>query len=192
MLIPVRWHGYINFPCTDINSCCVRFQYRTTLQAHPFSLAPFAFAHRGVFLAGLFRMLLLPGHGSLPFSSGRAKSRKSRYSFEGNQPGVLPQAVTNVWRTELGTKLLNGLNSTTDISAYFRYLCLLQFATNRRLAPSSSPVWPRLPGSVLSTERSPVGLWALSVILSSFRLPWPQFPVHGQRKAGSVGTASAA
>src|SRR5215472_6692260 len=149
MLIPVRWHGYINFPCTDINSCCVRFQYRTTLQAHPFSLAPFAFAHRGVFLAGLFRMLLLPGHGSLPFSSGSAKSRKSRYSFEGNQPGVLPQAVTNVWRTELGTKLINGLNSTTDISAYFRYLCLLQFATNRRLAPSSSPVWPRLPGPVL-------------------------------------------
>jgi hypothetical protein len=64
---------------------------------------------------------------------------------------VLPQAVTNVWRTELGTTLINPLNSTTDISAYFRYLGLLQCATNHRLAPSSSPVWPRLPGSVLLT-----------------------------------------
>jgi hypothetical protein len=62
---------------------------------------------------------------------------------------VLPQAVTNVWRTELGTTLVNGLNSTTDTSAYFRYLGLLQCATNHRLAPSSSPVWPRRPGTVL-------------------------------------------
>ena len=120
---------------------------------HPFSLAaPFALAHRALLLAGLFRMLLLPGHASLPFSSGRAKSRKSRYSFEGNQPGVLPQAVTNVWRTELGTMLTNGFNSTTEISAYFRYLCLLECATNHRLAPSSSPVWPRLPGTLLTTD----------------------------------------
>jgi len=43
--------------------------------------------------------------------------------------------------------LTNGFNSTTDISAYFRYLCLLQCATNHRLVPSSSPVWPRLSGT---------------------------------------------
>jgi hypothetical protein len=72
---------------------------------------------------------------------------------------VLPQTVTNVWRTELGTTFLNGLNSTTDVSAYFRHLCLLQCATNHRLAPSSSPVWPRLPGTLLLTKR----LCALSV-----------------------------
>jgi hypothetical protein len=43
---------------------------------------------------------------------------------------VLPQAVTTVWRTELGTKLSNGFNSTTEESAYFRYLCSPQSATN--------------------------------------------------------------
>jgi hypothetical protein len=57
-----------------------------------------------------------------------AKSRKSRYSFDGNQPGVLPQAVTTIWRTELGTTLLNGFNSTTDLSAYFHYLRSYQSA----------------------------------------------------------------
>ncbi|MBZ5611479.1 MAG: transposase [Acidobacteriia bacterium] len=64
-----------------------------------------------------------------------AKSRKSRYSFEGNQPGVLPQAVTTVWRTELGTTLLIGFNSTTVLSAYFRYLTstiLLESACDAR------------------------------------------------------------
>jgi len=38
---------------------------------------------------------------------------------------VLPQAVTTVWRTELGTTLLNGFDSTTDTSAYFHYLAHL-------------------------------------------------------------------
>jgi hypothetical protein len=38
---------------------------------------------------------------------------------------MLLQAVTTVWRTELGTTLLNGFNSTTDESAYFRYLCFI-------------------------------------------------------------------
>jgi hypothetical protein len=42
------------------------------------------------------------------------------YSLKRNQPGVPPQAVTTVWRTELGTTLLIGFNSTTDVSAYFR------------------------------------------------------------------------
>jgi hypothetical protein len=36
---------------------------------------------------------------------------------------MLSQAVTTVWRTELGTTLLDGFNSTTDGSAYFRHLC---------------------------------------------------------------------
>jgi len=31
----------------------------------------------------------------------------------------LPQVVTTVWRTELGTTLLNGLKGTTDDTAYF-------------------------------------------------------------------------
>jgi hypothetical protein len=45
---------------------------------------------------------------------------------------MLLQAVTTVWRTELGTTLLNGFNSTTDESAYFRYLVLYQSAINRQ------------------------------------------------------------
>jgi hypothetical protein len=61
-------------------------------------------------------------------AQAEAKSRKSRYSFEGNQPGVLPPAVTTVWRTELGTTLLIGFNSTTAQSAYFRHLCSSQSA----------------------------------------------------------------
>jgi hypothetical protein len=45
---------------------------------------------------------------------------------------MLSQAVTTVWRTELGTTLLDGFNSTTDGSAYFHYLCSYQSAMNRR------------------------------------------------------------
>jgi hypothetical protein len=41
---------------------------------------------------------------------------------------MLSQAVTTVWRTELGTTLSDGFNSTTDGSAYFHYLCSYQFA----------------------------------------------------------------
>src|ERR1700757_2563475 len=116
MLIAIRWHGYKDFPRTDINACCVRFQYGTILQAHPFPFsAPFAFTRRGRPLAGLLGMLLCFGHACYPFGSGRGQvAQIKRYSSEGNQPEVLPQAVTTVWRTELGTTLPNGLNSTTD------------------------------------------------------------------------------
>jgi hypothetical protein len=57
------------------------------------------------------------------------------YSFEGNRPEVLIQTVTTVWRTELGTTLFIGFNSTTEISAYFRYLCVLYFAAKRGSTP---------------------------------------------------------
>jgi len=58
---------------------------------------------------------------------------------------VLPQAVTTVWRTELGTTLVFGFNSTIEGSAYFPYLRSYQSATKCRRgnAPSSSPVWTR-------------------------------------------------
>jgi len=56
---------------------------------------------------------------------------------------MLSQTVTTVWRTELGTTLLDGFNSTTDGLAYFHYLCSYQFAMNHPYKPSSSPVWPR-------------------------------------------------
>ena len=56
---------------------------------------------------------------------------------------MLSQAVTTVWRTELGTTLSDGFNSTTDGSAYFHYLCSYQFAMNYPYEPGSSPVWPR-------------------------------------------------
>jgi hypothetical protein len=43
MLIPVWGYGYKDFPRTDINSCCVTFQYGSIFQAHPFPFsAPFA------------------------------------------------------------------------------------------------------------------------------------------------------
>jgi hypothetical protein len=133
MLVAVRWHGYKDFPRTDINTCCVCFQYGSIFQAHPFPFsASFAFAHRRLFLAWLVGTLLLLGHAFDPFGSGRGQVAQLRYSFEGNQTGVLPQSVTTVWRTELGTTLLNGFNSTTDKSAYFHYLCLYQSATNAR------------------------------------------------------------
>ena len=46
---------------------------------------------------------------------------------------MLTQAVTTVWRTELGTTLIDGFNSTTDKSAYFHYLRSYQSAINRRI-----------------------------------------------------------
>src|ERR1044072_8104493 len=70
--------------------------------------------------------MLLPGHASFPFSPGRAKSRYQGTLLNGISRGVLPQAVTTVWRTKLGTTLLNGFNCTTAESAYFHHLCLLQ------------------------------------------------------------------
>jgi hypothetical protein len=42
---------------------------------------------------------------------------------------VLPQAVTTGWCTELGTTLVFGFDSTIEGSAYFRYLCAYQSAT---------------------------------------------------------------
>jgi len=56
---------------------------------------------------------------------------------------VLPQAVTTIWRTELGTTLLFGFNSTTGGSAYFHYLCFYQSAIAPPHELSSSPIWTR-------------------------------------------------
>ena len=87
MLIPVRWHSYKDFPRTDINSRCVRFQYGTIFQAHPFSFAPDYPYQLGLFFSRFFRMFLLPGHVSRSFRSDRGQVAQIRYSFEGNQPG---------------------------------------------------------------------------------------------------------
>jgi hypothetical protein len=55
MLIPVWGYGYKDFPRTDINSCCVSFQYGSIFQAHPFPFsAPFALARCDLFRTGLF------------------------------------------------------------------------------------------------------------------------------------------
>ena len=70
----------------------------------------------------------------MPFilsAQAEAKSRNEGTLLKGISLQCLPQAVTTVWRTELGTTLLNGLDSTTDRSAYFRYLCSNQSATKR-------------------------------------------------------------
>jgi hypothetical protein len=68
---------------------------------------------------------------------------------------VLAQAVTTVWGTKLGTKLLNGFNSTTDDTAYFRCLLLHPGSLESTMAPSSSPVWSRHPGRLLLSPRAP-------------------------------------
>src|SRR5260370_41868563 len=97
-------------------------------------------------LIGLF------GHIPAPLCSGNGQVAHREHSFDRNQPGVLPQTVTTVWRTELGTTLLIGFNSTTVLSAYFRHLGIPSLPRNT--APSSSPVWPRHVGTLLlrSTE----------------------------------------
>src|SRR5674476_1409802 len=55
---------------------------------------------------------------------------------------ALPQVVTMVWRTELGTTLLNGLKGTTGLSAYFAppvaYTSLPRIANWRGRAKSVS------------------------------------------------------
>src|SRR5215472_9595193 len=88
MLIPIRWHGYKDLPRTDINSRCVRFQYGTIFQAHPFSFStPFTLTRLGLRLSRLFRMLLLPGHAS-PSAQIEAKSRKSGTLLRGISLGT--------------------------------------------------------------------------------------------------------
>src|SRR5215471_18507092 len=93
------------------------------LQAHPLSSAPFAFARLGFFRDELFGMLLLPGHVYHPFRSGSGQVAQKRYSLEGNRPGMLAQAVTTVWRTQLGTMLSNGFNSTTVLFGLLSATC---------------------------------------------------------------------
>ena len=63
---------------------------------------------------------------------------------------MLLQAVTTVWRTELGTTLSDGFNSTTDGSAYFHYLCFTQSAMNLRMSQVPLPYGPALRGRVAS------------------------------------------
>ena len=111
MLIAVRWHVYKHIP--------FRFRPRLPLPA-VVVLSP-----------GFWECFLACEMPVILSAQAEAKSRKSRYSFEGNQPGMLPQTVTTVWRTELGTTLVNGFNSTTDASAYFPLLGSYQSATNR-------------------------------------------------------------
>ncbi len=68
---------------------------------------------------------------------------------------MLPQAVTIEWRTELGATLVFGLNSTTDRSVYFHYLCVYQFATGPPTEPSSFPVWIRYADALLVRNSLP-------------------------------------
>src|SRR5260370_27479008 len=103
-------------------------------------------ARRGLVRAELLWIFLRLGHASDPFGSGSGQVAQIWYSPNWNQPGVLPQAVTTVWRTELGTTLWIGFNSTTVVTAYFRYLSIRYSLPNRRAPPSSSPVWPRPAG----------------------------------------------
>ena len=62
---------------------------------------------------------------------------------------MLFQAVTTVWRTELGTTLLNGFNSTTDVSAYFRYLCSFSLPSTAAGTKFLTRMDPRHAGALL-------------------------------------------
>jgi len=62
---------------------------------------------------------------------------------------MLLQTVTTVWRTELGTTLLNGFNSTTDESAYFRYLCFISLQRTASSRQVPLPYGPALSGTWL-------------------------------------------
>ena len=74
---------------------------------------------------------------------------RSKYSSERDQLRRIAAAVTNVWGTELGTTLLNGLKGTTDGSAYFRRLTATLIIPNRRGMREVNKVplpWSRLSG----------------------------------------------
>src|SRR5674476_530444 len=113
-----------------------RLRPRLLLLALPLLAWAFSSADFGGCFFGLDIHLILSAQAT-------AKSRKGKHSFNRNQPGMLPQTVTTVWRTKLGTTLLIGFNNSTGLSAYFRYLGFSQSPPKRRITPSSSPVWPR-------------------------------------------------
>jgi hypothetical protein len=60
------------------------------------------------------------------------------------------QTVTTVWRTEPGTTLIVGFNSTTVLSAYFRTCAFTTVHRKRPLAQSSCHVWPSKSGHFAS------------------------------------------
>jgi hypothetical protein len=115
-----------------------------------------------------------------------------KYSPNWNQPGVLPQAVTTIWRTELGTTLVFGFNSTTGGSAYFRYLCAFQSATTPPREPSSSRVWTRttralsLWGEPVASMRAKRFLLARSVLRRGGNLPRPGLPLGETGKGDQI------
>src|SRR5665811_1836958 len=123
-----------------------RLRPRLLLLALPLLAWAFSSADFGGCFFGLDIHLILSAQAT-------AKSRKGKHSFNRNQPGMLPQTVTTVWRTKLGTTLLIGFNNSTGLSAYFRYLGFSQSPPKRRITPSSSPVWPRGTRALASEKR---------------------------------------
>jgi hypothetical protein len=99
---------------------------------------------------------------------GTAKSRRMGYSSDRNQPGVA-SVVTTVWRTELGTTLLNGLKGTTDVTAYFAppVACTrIARTTARERAKFLSGLASRHAGALL-LRNSPLTCWKQIVSPSS-------------------------
>jgi hypothetical protein len=144
MLIPIRWHGYKDFPCTDINSRCIRFQYGTIFQAHPFSFAgPVCPYDLGLFFSGFFGCFCLDMRLA-PFAQTKAKSRKLGTLLKGISLGTAAGCnhcmAHGTWDHASDRAQSS---STTELSAYFLCLCAYRFDPDRWLAPSSSPVWPR-------------------------------------------------
>src|ERR1035437_7080248 len=80
-----------------------RLRPRLLLLALPLLAWAFSSADFGGCFFGLDIHLILSAQAT-------AKSRKGKHSFNRNQPGMLPQTVTTVWRTKLGTTLLIGFN----------------------------------------------------------------------------------
>ena len=82
----------------------------------------------------------------MPFSRRSWPSRAKSVLFL-SESARDAQAVTTLWRTELGTTLLDGLNyGTTGLTAYF-HICAEPDCHKREAAantPSSSVLWTRL------------------------------------------------
>jgi len=82
----------------------------------------------------LVLLLLWSGHAFTSSAPAPARSRKESTLWIGISLRA-GQTVTTVWRTEPGTTLVSGFNSTTVFSAYFRYPGSYQFASRRTIAP---------------------------------------------------------
>src|ERR1035438_2673935 len=138
ILIPVRRHSDEDFSRANVDTSGIRMKKGTVVQLHPFLSPPlFALAGYSLLFSGFFRLLLLTEHRLSSSAQATARSRNESTLLIGISLSA-DQTVTTVWRTEPGTTLVVGFNSTTDISAYFR-TCAFTSVHPRRSRLSRPP-----------------------------------------------------